>query len=89
MVEALNPSHGVAPWSNPGDPVVRLGPDGQAITNVVWGNWCQGPPSGTMSLSLRLVTGMVSVEPGPTSGDMPPCSGTDPSSLSTTAFYAP
>jgi len=91
LVEALNPNHGVAPWSNPGDPVIRLDPGQKAATSVVWSNWCGAQPSGTLTLWLRLVTGMIAVKPDATQPDLavPPCNGTEPSSLSTIAFYAP
>ncbi len=73
--------------------LLALGPSDTLTTSVVWSNWCDAAPSGSLSLRLVLADGSelpVGSDPSAPVVLVPPCMGAgQPSSLSTIDFQAP
>jgi hypothetical protein len=72
-------------------PALELGPGQTAITSVVWGNWCGDPSSASLSLTLTVDGSVLTVTPDASAPEVlvPPCLGTDATSLSTIDFQRP
>jgi hypothetical protein len=78
--------------TDPGARPVELEPGQTALTSVVWGNWCgRDLSSGELSLTLEVGGDSLPVTPDPSAPDIlvPPCMGSDPTSLSTIDFQRP
>jgi hypothetical protein len=78
--------------TDPGMRALELEPGQTALTSVVWGNWCGRDLSrGELSLTLEVGGDSLPVTPDATTPDIlvPPCMGSDPTSLSTIDFQRP
>jgi hypothetical protein len=78
--------------TDPGLRPLELEPGQTALTSVVWGNWCAGDlRTGELTLSLEVGGDSLPVTPDASAPDIlvPPCMGTDPTSLSTIDFQRP
>lgn len=67
----------------------RLEPGARYTVGVEWSNWCQSAPAGPVGLELQLDGSSwmpVAVSGG--ADPVPPCNGTDPTSLSVTELQA-
>jgi hypothetical protein len=78
--------------TDPGVRPIELEPGQTALTSVVWSNWCgRELRGGGLSLTLRVGGDFLPVTPDASAPDIlvPPCMGSDPTSLSTIDFQRP